>query len=297
MEGMKNIALLSAVLAAAVPASAQMRRLPPPAFERQLVRQTPGALPTVDEMLADLRQSREISKQIAAMDQIVFSAGRLDYQDEIRVVEALQEVYDNPANDGGVRGKALDTIGKAAVWFRDVPAVREAVTVLTEAAHFDNPADARAGFKVYALFGLSRCAGHVPWTDERTEQLVVLTGLDGLRDARSAQEKLLSMMILSNYFESRGTGIVYRNTALTQRVDEQLIRWLSGGVDQLYNDQMCTSDFRYFLLRALRALAWSQSVQPDWHQRVGKIFRDMADRDPDARLRELARLYAGRISR
>jgi hypothetical protein len=294
---MKNTLALFALALAASPAAAQMRRLPPPAFETQMVRQAPAAMPSLDEMLADLRDHKDIKKQLAALDNIAFAAARLDYDEQMLAVAGLREAYDNPVNDGGVRGKALDTVGKAAVWFRDPAAVRQAVTVLTEAAHVDNAADPRSSLKVYALFGLSRCAGHLPWTDERTEQLIVLTGLDGLRDARQAQEKLLSMMILSSYFESRGAGVVYRNPSLTQRVDEQIIRWLSGGVDQLYNDPAATSDFRYFLLRALRALAWSPGVQSDWRPRVGQILRDMADRDPDARLRELARLYAGRIPR
>ncbi|MBI3553245.1 MAG: hypothetical protein HY077_12185 [Elusimicrobia bacterium] len=291
--------ILLCLFALALPARGQApaRRPPPAAFETQLVHASPGALSPVDDLLAALRDSSDRQKQISAMDQLALSAARLTMEEQLRVVAALREAYDNPVNEGGVRGRALDTIGKSAVWFKDLGAVRDAVTALTEAAHVDNPSDARSSLRVYALLGLSRAAGHLLWTDERTEELVVLTGLDGIRDARTAQEKLLSMMVFSNYVESRGAGVVWRNPNLAERAEEQILRPCEGALDSLYSDAKSNSDFRYFLMRGLNALAWTIGTRGDLRFRVGQIFRRMSDREPDARLRELARIYAARIGR
>lgn len=257
----------------------------------------PSAAATpVDELIAALRDDRDRKKQLDAMDQLAVTAGGMNSADQMRVVYALGEAYDSPINEGGVRGRALDTLGKCAAWFSDETAVRRAVEVLTQAAAVTEP-DQRVGLKLYAMLGLSRTAGHLPRGDQGTEKLVIAAALDGLRDSRMAQEKLAAMMTLHAYEQTRGAGQIAFDQTLARRFDDELLRPYQGNIDALYNDDKNTLDYRWLYIRSIDIAAWSVPVQPEWRSRIGQIMRDISYRETDSRLKEIARLYAQRLDR
>jgi hypothetical protein len=287
----KRAVVLAAACAFAARASAQTLTRPV-AFEHQLAGARQAALPTLDDLLGALLDAREPVRQLDALKELALRSGAFPQEDQLKLVAGVASAVESKTNSSAVRLQALETLGKTAPALRDTEAARTVVTVLTEAAHRSGPAYPD-DYRVFAMLGLSQAAGRLPWIDRKSDELVILTALDGLRDARSAREATLSMLTLSGYIDSRGAGLVLRTPALEQRLKAQLIEPLSAGTSALYSDARADSDYRYFLIQVLSGLARSkEQAALDVAPRARAILGLMGESEPDARLRQIARLKA-----
>lgn len=289
--------VLSLVL---TPVSARAQGVPFAAvpFQAPLSQLRLAVLPDLDELLAHLKDGTDRKGQLEALEAIAFAAGRLRSDEQMRVVWALRDASLSGFTAPEVRGKSLDALGKSAAWFHDASAVREAVLVLCEAALVDNPNDGRYGLRIYALSGLSKVAGRLPWgIDRPTEETVARTALEALREARTAQEKTLSLMTLDAYLRSRGAAALYQSPDLASRVEQELLSPLEGNLDRTFTDPNITSDARYLLARCLNRIGWTNRADPMILHRVGQIFRNwsVSPLESNHWVKEAVRVYAARI--
>lgn len=285
--------LLPLLLTWAAPARTQNARLP--SFERQATLGPAAALTPVADLLDEFKSSSDRVRQREILEQIALRAGSLTWDEELAVVAGLRAVADSTLQPPQVRGKALDALGRAGAAFKNSDAAREAAMVLSQAALLDHPVDpAGAALKLYGLMGLSKAAGRLPWADLVTEQTVVLTGLEGLRRATDAQERTLSLLILHNYIEARGLGLLARSPDILRAFEAQVLAPLEKDLELHYADPRSTIDYRYHLIRTLHRAWMSHEAPVDLRLRARRLIERMALTEPDARLRQIASLYAGR---
>jgi hypothetical protein len=290
---MRKAPLVLAVLALSAARAAGQTLPHPVPFEHQLAGARQAALPTLDDLLGDLLDARDAERQLEALKELALRSGAFAQEDQLKLVAGVSSAVESDANAPSVRLQALDTLGKTAPSLRDAEAARTVVTVLTEAAHRSG-AGLPDDYHVFALLGLSQASGRLPWIDRRSDELVILTALDGLRDARTAREATLSMLALSGYIDARGPGLVLRSPALSQRLKSQLIEPLSAGTAEMYSDARADGEYRYFLIQVLSGLARSKepSAALDVAPRARAILKAMGESDPEARLRQIARIKA-----
>lgn len=282
-----NGRLLAVFLAAAGPAQAALPdfNLPTHILDE--------ANPPLDAVLDRLGDRSDPRAQTQAASELARRAGGLDMGDQHRVVFALRAAAEAPFNEGQVRGKALDALGKAAAAMSDEAARREAVRAMLEHAAAAGPFDQRTETKIYALRGLTQASGRLPQEDE-IRQAVIAAALDAMRDAGRPLERTQGAVLLDSVLRA-ALGSFLRSAALTGRFEAEVVAPLeSGGLDRLYDDSPASLEYRYYLMRSLAITG--RAIGPDHTlpQRVRGILAAMAGRDPDPRLREMARLYCAR---
>ena len=290
---MTNV-LLASLLAA--PAGAQAVLAPVP-FGVRLAEVRSEAVPGIDDVLARLADASDIPGQLSALAELGRRAGGLDPIDQHRVAAALSAAAASDFNAGTVRGRALDALGKAGAWLGDEAARAEAVRTLVDYAGADSPADARTELRTYALRALASSAARLPPADDALHAAVAGCALDGLSRAGSQVDRDSAVMLLEAYLRANGPGILFRSWDLRGRFEAEVLAGLeAGGLDRLYDQPQANLEYRYFLIRSLAVIGRSYGG-PDLnlpHRALG-VLREMAQREPDPRLRRLAELYSRRV--
>lgn len=287
--------LLLAFIAALAPSARAQVAAAPAAFEARLAVLAQEAVPPLDAVLEALRDARDVPGQLAALAELGRRAGGLDAVGRHQVAAALREAAASSFNAGTVRGRALEALGRASAWQDDATRA-DAVRTLIDYASADGPADSRAGLHIYAMRALSEAAGRLPAEGDALREAVAGCALDGLRRAASDADRLSALMLFDAFLRGNGPGVFLRSWDLRSRLEAEVFAPLEGGgLDRLYDQPQATLDARFFLIRSLavlgRAYGGGDLTLP---QRALGILRQMAQREPDPRLRQLAELYSRR---
>ena len=236
--------------------------------------------------------------QLDALASIEQRAAALNFTGQFRVVTALKDAASSAFILPEVRAKALLTLGKAAAWFSDWTARKQAAEALLEAATVDRPSDPRWEERPYGWRGLASVAGKLERGDDSLAQSIVEAVLKEDRDGPRGQERTMAMLVLSDLLQGSGPGVVYREPGLAQRVEDQFLSPLeNGGVDRLCSDSDRGADYRYLLVRSLYMMSWVQPDLRNIRQRTAQVLEDLSRRDPSSDLRQLAHLYAQNLRR
>lgn len=250
------------------------------------------AAPSLDSVFARLRDRSDPRGQVEAAAEISRRAGGLDLADQHRAVSALEQAASDSFSAGQVRGKALDALGRCAGALSDEAARRQAVGTLLEHAGADGPQDFRTETKVYALRGLVQAAGRLP-ADDRTREAVLGVAFDALRDASRPVERTSGAVLLDAALRGGALGVLLRSPTLKSRFEYEVVTPLAGGgASALYADAQGTLELRFYLMRSLALLGRVYGSEPNLPHRSRAILAQMAQSDPDPRLREMARLYS-----
>ena len=247
---------------------------------------------SLDAVLAALRNHDDPRGQVEAAAELSRRAGGMEPADQHQAEAALEAAATDPFSDGQARGKALDALGNAAAKMGDETIRRNAIRALTEHASANGPMDARADTKVYALRGLTYAAARLP-EDREIKEKVLSAALDAMRDQARPVERTQGAILFDTAIRNGCLGTLFSNQTLASRYEAEVITPLeAGGLDRLYDDASRV-DYRFYLMRTLALTA--RVFQPQGggiSQRSRSILSQMADRDPDPRLREMARLYS-----
>ncbi len=262
-----------------------------PSFARQMTRLRAAAIPEAADLFERMEDGVVPQDQQAALQAGVMRAASFGPRAQLALVKTFERVAASDDDSAVVRAAAMDALGRAAPRLRSLDALREVASALTDAAHAQ-PGSRLAPFRVEALLGLSELSDHMPWIDRRTDELMVLTALDGARQAGSARENELAMLILYNLLQARGPEVVYRTPALAQRLDSDLLWPLAVDLPAYYADARHGGRSRYFLMGCLRWIAGSRELpDPAAAARIRGVLEHMARLDPEPSLKQLAGLY------
>lgn len=268
-------------------------RAQPQGFPESLTEIRRAAAPSLDELLDKLRRSGDRQEQSEILDALSLRAAALDSADQARLIAALRDVSSSGSASSEIRGKALDTIGKSAAWFKDDSALKQAVLALAGVAAQKEPGE-MASYKSYALTGLARLADRLPRGDQSLEETVIAAALDC--HGGGARERLLSLAVLQKYLASRGSGVLYDKPELLRRVDAEIVNAIEGDVEAWASHPEHDRDYRYLMMRCLHFVAYTPNAQPDGiSQRIREIFVRLSQVERDGYLRDLARAYAQAI--
>lgn len=250
------------------------------------------AAPSLDSVFERLRDRTDPRGQVEAAAELSRRAGGLDLADQHRAVSALEHAASDSFGAGQARGKALDALGRSAGAMSDEAARRQAVRVLLEHAEADGSQDFRTETKVYALRGLAQAAARLP-ADDATREAVLGAALDALRDASRPVERTAGALLLDGALRGGSLGVLLRSPSLKGRFEAEVAAPLeSGAAAALYADPQGTLEYRYHLMRSLALLGRVYGSEPNLPHRCRAILAQMAQADPDPRLRAMARLYS-----
>lgn len=250
------------------------------------------AAPSLDAVFARLRDRSDPRGQVEAAAEISRRAGGLDMADQHRAVAALEQAASDSFSAGQVRGKALDALGRCAGALSNEAVRRQAVRTLLDHAGADGSQDFRTETKVYALRGLVEAAGRLP-ADDWTREAVLGAALDAMGGASRPVERTQGALLLDGALRGGALGALLRSLSLKSRFEYEVVTPLEGGgASTLYADAQGTLEYRFYLMRSLAQLGRVYWSEPNLPHRCRAVLAQMAQSDPDPRLREMARLYS-----
>jgi hypothetical protein len=246
---------------------------------------------SLDAVLGRLDDRSDPAGQIEAAAELSRRAPGLDAHEQRRAEWALESAAENPFYPGAVRAKSLEALGSAAAASADESVRRRAWRALLAHAGASGPTDARAETRVYALRAMTKALDR-PIDDERMAKAVLAAALDALRDASRPLERVQGAALLDAAMLRGNARALLTDPSLSGRFESEVLAPLEGGgIDALYADPS-QLELRFHLMRVFAVTGGLVDVQGGLPWRARGVLSEMAQRDPDPRLREMGRLYS-----
>lgn len=246
---------------------------------------------SLDAVLGRLNDRSDPIGQIEAAAELSRRAPGLDAHEQRRAEGALEYAASNPFYPGAVRAKSLDALGRAASASSDESVRRRALGALLEHAGASRPGDPRSETRLYALRALVKAMDRDPG-DDRLRKAVIAVALDALRETSRPLERTQGAALLSAVLHKGNVHTLLTDPTLSSRFESDVLAPLeNGGVDSLYVDQSLT-ELRFHLMRSFAMIGGQIHIPGGLSWRARGVLAQMAQKDPDPRLREMGRLFS-----
>ena len=257
-------------------------------FEASVVEIVRGAVPTADELAAQIRDGAR-EERMAAITRASGMFGGFDSMGQRVVFQALREQAESPSAPGEVRGRAFVVIGEQISWMKDEQAKRDAVGVLLDALEA-YPGDSREGFRRHAVKGLWAASSRLP-QDEALENRTA-KALIASAQSPDGFERTLSLYGLEDLLHSRPRLASWsRMGSVLQSV---ILEPIARDPASFSNDGRRDADERWASLKVLAAIAWA-SGDGSIRTRVRTVMNEVAVSDSNPVLRRQAERWAQSI--
>ena len=221
------------------------------AFEASVVEIVRGAVPTADELSAQIRDGAR-EERMAAITRASGMFGGFDSIGQRAVLQALREQAESPSAPGEVRGRAFVVIGEQISWMKDEQAKRDAVGVLLDALEA-YPGDSRDGFRRQAVKGLWAASSRLP-QDEALENRAANALIAAGRSA-DGFERTLSLYGLEDLLHSRPRVASWNRAGAA--LQSAILEPIARDPASFSNDGRRDADERWASLKVLAAIAWA----------------------------------------
>lgn len=246
---------------------------------------------SLDAVLGRLNDRSDPIGQIEAAAELSRRAPGLDAHEQRQAEGALESAASNPFYPGAVRAKSLDALGRTAAASSDESVRRRAFVALLEHAGATRPGDPRAETRVYALRAMVKAMDRNP-DDERLRKAALAVALDALRDTSRPLERTQGAALLDAVLHKGNVHTLLTDPTLAARFESEVLAPLENGrVDSLYADQSQT-ELRFHLMRSFAMIGGQIHIQGGLAWRARGLLAEMAQQDPDPRLREMGRLFS-----